>query len=65
VYDVRGCRILDLTPQSVSADGEGVAVWDLRDAQGHRVGGGVYLARMELQGRKSAPSFVKRFVVLP
>jgi subtilisin family serine protease len=65
VYDVRGRRIAELTPHSVSADGEGIAVWDLQDARGRRVGGGVYLARMELLGQKSGPSFVKRVVVLP
>jgi subtilisin family serine protease len=65
VFDLAGRRIADLKLESVSSDGEGVAVWNLLDAEGRRVGSGVYFARMELRGQTSASRFVQRFVVLP
>jgi hypothetical protein len=65
VFDLAGREIAELTPQSVSTDGEGMATWDLRDIHGLRVGSGVYFARMKLDGQKERPAFVQRFVVLP
>ena len=65
VYDAAGRRIADLVPESVSSDGEGMAAWNLKDAQGRRVASGVYFARMELSAQKNVRHWVQRFVVLP
>ena len=65
VFDAAGRRIAELTPETLSTDGEGVAVWNLHDLQGRRVGAGMYFARMTLAGGKTTPSFVQRIVVLP
>jgi subtilisin family serine protease len=65
VYDAAGRRIVDLEPRQISADGEGMASWDLRDAEGRRVGGGVYFARLDMTGTGERRHFEHRFVVLP
>jgi flagellar hook assembly protein FlgD len=49
VYDAAG-RLVRNLEHGEQAAGEHVASWDLRDAQGHEQGTGVYFARLTADG---------------
>ncbi len=50
VYDITGRKVCDLAAGPMTA-GAHSAVWDGRDASGHAVSSGVYIARLVLDGR--------------
>ena len=50
IFDVAGRRVRELA-SGMQAAGEHAIEWDLRDESGHAVGAGLYLARLEAEGR--------------
>jgi hypothetical protein len=59
VYDVTGRRVRELAMGTRPA-GEQALVWDLRDDQGRGVDAGLYLARLDVEGR----SLVQKLVTM-
>jgi hypothetical protein len=50
IFDPSGRRVREVT-SGVASEGEHAFTWDLRDESGRATGAGVYLARLEVQGR--------------
>jgi hypothetical protein len=50
IFDPAGRRIREVA-SGVASQGEHAFTWDLRDESGRAAGAGVYLARLEVQGR--------------
>ena len=50
IYDASGRRVREIESGVVPA-GEHAAVWDGRDASGHRVSTGLYFVRLDADGR--------------
>lgn len=59
VYDVSGRRIAELA-NGVRARGSHRVTWDGRDASGLQVAGGVYIARLDANGRVTTAKLVRR-----
>jgi glucose/arabinose dehydrogenase len=59
VFDLRGSRAAVLAPAARRAAGDHVFTWDLRDARGQRVPAGIYLARLDVEGRRVARRIVR------
>jgi hypothetical protein len=58
IFDPAGRHIREVT-SGVASAGEHALAWDLRDESGRATGAGVYLARLEFEGRVATRKFAK------
>ena len=63
IYDVRGHRVRTILREEVAAGSRSVS-WDCRDAAGHEVAAGQYLARLRVRGPGLDEDQVRKLMVL-